>query len=47
VTGFDVVISQQMVTFFSHYADLLTRLDDLIQDQLAEVNREPSDELAV
>jgi hypothetical protein len=47
VAGFDVVVSQQIVAFFSHYADLLTRLDDLIQDTLAEVNREPSDELAV
>jgi len=44
VAGFDAVVSQQMVAFFSHYAKVLTRLDDLIQGKLGEVNREPADE---
>lgn len=43
VAGFDAVVSQQIVAFFSHYAELLTRLDDLIQDNLAEVNRVPAE----
>ena len=39
VAGVDAVVSQQMVAFFSHYAEVLTRLDDLIQGKLAAVNR--------
>jgi len=45
VAGFGTVVTQQIVDFFSHYAELLTRLDDLIQDTFAEANREPSDKL--
>lgn len=40
VEEFDIIVSRQITDFFAHYARVLSRLDGVIRDHIADLKRE-------